>query len=56
MTKRGWINVCKVDGSVQCFEDFVYTTGIIYPTKEEADKAATKSRIACIEIQFEDKA
>jgi len=51
---KRWINICFVGGTVQCAEDFYYTTGLLYESKQEADSVQTANRIACIEVEFDE--
>ena len=52
---KRWINVCFVEGSVQHADDFYYTSGVLYETREEALKVPMQNRIDCVEIEFEDR-
>lgn len=45
--REGWINVYP-------YYEILGLGGVIYPTKEDADKEATLDRIACAHIEWEE--
>lgn len=51
---KRWVNICKVSGTVQYKDDYIYTAGGLYDTKDEAMGYKAANQIACIEIEFEE--
>lgn len=53
---EGWLNVYKTNG-FELFspdlKDVMFRMSYVFPTKEQADRSASKERVACVPIKIE---